>query len=370
MRNPVLSTSRWCIALAFGASLATLTAGPVVAAEAVPHTSAASDTLTLTPASNRGSTTDQNLFIVDNGGEVSWGAYAPCQLTGVSVTFSNGVTDAFPSTSSGTTAPGGVAVSRVVATGVNCTNTVGAIGITAMPDGGGYYVGYNTGDEDSYGDADLPSDAIGSSKTHIVAIAEATQDNGAEGYYEVSPTGVVTPVGATYYGSIAVALNAPIVGMAVTPDNGGYWLVASDGGVFAFGDAHYYGGMGGKHLNKPVVGMAADGATGGYWLVASDGGVFSFDAAFHGSTGNIVLNKPIVGMEAAPNGAGYRFVASDGGVFSFNLAFEGSLGSDPPPSPVVGMAPSGSIGYWVVEHDGDVQAFGSAPTVRQNPAPG
>ena len=37
---------------------------------------------------------------------------------------------------------------------------------------------------------------------------------------------------------------------------------------------------------------------GGYWLVASDGGVFSFgDAGFYGSTGNIVLNKPIVGME-------------------------------------------------------------------------
>jgi hypothetical protein len=35
----------------------------------------------------------------------------------------------------------------------------------------------------------------------------------------------------------------------------------------------------------------------GYWLVASDGGVFTFgDATFHGSTGNITLNKPIVGV--------------------------------------------------------------------------
>ena len=31
-------------------------------------------------------------------------------------------------------------------------------------------------------------------------------------------------------------------------------------------------------LNKPIVGMAADRATGGYWLVASDGGIFSFNA--------------------------------------------------------------------------------------------
>jgi hypothetical protein len=36
-------------------------------------------------------------------------------------------------------------------------------------------------------------------------------------------------------------------------------------------------------LVAPVVGMAADGATGGYWLAASDGGVFSFDAPFFGA---------------------------------------------------------------------------------------
>ncbi|MGC8466525.1 MAG: hypothetical protein ACP5O0_11480, partial [Acidimicrobiales bacterium] len=34
----------------------------------------------------------------------------------------------------------------------------------------------------------------------------------------------------------------------------------------------------------------------GYRLVASDGGIFSFgDAQFYGSTGNIKLNAPIVG---------------------------------------------------------------------------
>ena len=54
----------------------------------------------------------------------------------------------------------------------------------------------------------------------------------------------------------------------------------------------------------PVVGMAVDPATGGYWLVASDGGIFSFgDAPFLGSTGNIHLNQPIVGMSPWPMGA-------------------------------------------------------------------
>jgi hypothetical protein len=36
-------------------------------------------------------------------------------------------------------------------------------------------------------------------------------------------------------GSKLATLNAPIVGITSTPDGGGYWLVAADGGVFTFG---------------------------------------------------------------------------------------------------------------------------------------
>jgi hypothetical protein len=120
----------------------------------------------------------------------------------------------------------------------------------------------------------------------------------------------------------------------------GYWTVASDGGVFSFGDAKFHGSMGDKALNKPVVGMAATPDEDGYWLVASDGGVFSFgDAKFHGSTGNIALNKPVVGMAATPDGGGYWLVASDGGVFSFGDAvFFGSMGGKTLNAPMVGMA--------------------------------
>ena len=72
--------------------------------------------------------------------------------------------------------------------------------------------------------------------------------------------------------------------------------MASDGGIFTYGDAPFYGSMGGKPLNQPMVGMklTADGQ--GYWTMASDGGVFSFgDASFLGSMGGIPLNKPVVG---------------------------------------------------------------------------
>jgi hypothetical protein len=54
----------------------------------------------------------------------------------------------------------------------------------------------------------------------------------------------------------ARALAAPVVGIASTPDGRGYWEVASDGGVFAFGDAQFYGSMGARPLAKPVVGIA------------------------------------------------------------------------------------------------------------------
>lgn len=37
--------------------------------------------------------------------------------------------------------------------------------------------------------------------------------------------------------------NAPIVGIAITPSGKGYLLAAADGGVFAFGDAVYLGGV-------------------------------------------------------------------------------------------------------------------------------
>jgi len=88
--------------------------------------------------------------------------------------------------------------------------------------------------------------------------------------------------------------------MAATPDGGGYWLVASDGGLFSYGDAGFYGSAGAIHLNKPIVGMAATPDGGGYWLVASDGGLFSYgDAGFYGSHGSATLNAPIVGIAAA-----------------------------------------------------------------------
>jgi hypothetical protein len=89
--------------------------------------------------------------------------------------------------------------------------------------------------------------------------------------------------------------------MATTPTGKGYWLVASDGGVFSYGDAVFFGSTGNLVLNKPIVGMTPMPTGKGYWLVATDGGIFSYgDAGFFGSAGSLDLNKPVVGM--APSG--------------------------------------------------------------------
>ena len=73
--------------------------------------------------------------------------------------------------------------------------------------------------------------------------------------------------------------------------------MASDGGIFAFGDARFYGSMGGTPLTGRwwVSPSTSDGD--GYWEVASDGGIFAFgDAHFYGSMGGTPLNKPVVGI--------------------------------------------------------------------------
>jgi YVTN family beta-propeller protein len=170
---------------------------------------------------------------------------------------------------------------------------------------------------------------------------------------------------AQFYGSMGgKPLNQPVVAMAATPDGKGYWLVASDGGIFSFGDAQFYGSMGGKPLNEPIVGMTVAPTGKGYWEVASDGGLFAFGSAqFYGSMGGKPLNKPVVAMAAAPTGKGYWEVASDGGLFAFGAAgFHGSTGAMTLNEPIVGMAPTAhGHGYWLVASDGGIFAFGSAP---------
>jgi hypothetical protein len=188
---------------------------------------------------------------------------------------------------------------------------------------------------------------------------------GAQGYWlDASDGGIFTYPNNIFFGSTGgLKLNAPMVGMTAMPDNQGYWLVASDGGIFNFGDALFYGSRGGQALNKPIVGMAATPTGKGYWLVASDGGIFTYgDAGFFGSRGGQPINAPIVGMASTVDGQGYWLVGADGGIYSYgDASFYGSTGSLKLNKPVVGMAatPTG-LGYWLDASDGGIFNYGDA----------
>jgi hypothetical protein len=160
----------------------------------------------------------------------------------------------------------------------------------------------------------------------------------------------------------------------------GYWLVGSDGGIFNFGAAGFYGSTGSLHLQRPIVGITPTSDRSGYWLVASDGGIFAFgDAGFHGSIPGAglhpagsglahSLNAPIVGMVPSSDGAGYFMVASDGGVFAFGDArFAGSCpGIGGCQGTAVAVMPDATgNGYWVVTSSGSVYPFGDAANYGQ-----
>lgn len=180
--------------------------------------------------------------------------------------------------------------------------------------------------------------------------------------------------GSTSFTTLQVGTPAPT--SAQTPSGHGYWLVGSDGGIFTFGSAQFFGSTGSLNLQRPVVGMTPTGNRGGYWLVASDGGIFSFgNAGYFGSIPGLAiapagtsgtakrLNAPIVGMVPSSDDGGYFMVASDGGVFAFGDAkFEGSCpGIGGCSGLAVAVVPDASgSGYWLVTATGHVYTFGDA----------
>ena len=88
-----------------------------------------------------------------------------------------------------------------------------------------------------------------------------------------------------------------MVGMAATPDGKGYWLVASDGGIFTFGDANFDGSMPGVGDMGTAVSMAPAVGVDGYYILTAQGNVYAFGqapvvsgsgSAISGLTGNLI----------------------------------------------------------------------------------
>jgi hypothetical protein len=200
--------------------------------------------------------------------------------------------------------------------------------------------------------------------------------NGTTYYFEVVAQNTIGTTDSNEVNVTPKALPGAVTVTPTPPAHHGYWLVGSDGGIFSFGAAQFYGSMGGIALQRPVVGIVPTRDRGGYWLDASDGGVFSFgNTQFYGSIPGLdlnpagsgkphSLNAPIVGMVPSHDQGGYFMVASDGGVFAFGDAhFAGSCpGIGGCSGAAVAVMPDASgNGYWLVTSTGSVYTFGDAP---------
>jgi hypothetical protein len=187
--------------------------------------------------------------------------------------------------------------------------------------------------------------------------------------------GIFTFGSAQFYGSTgSLHLQRPVVGITPTTDRGGYWLVASDGGIFAFGDSGFYGSIPGlgiapagtpgttKRLNAPIVGMVPSADGGGYFMVGSDGGVFAFgDAKFEGSCPGIggCAGAAVAVMPDA-SGNGYWLVTSTGDIYTFGDAtYYGAPGPQSVPVTSAVRTPDGK-GYWILFSNGAVSGYGDA----------
>jgi hypothetical protein len=229
--------------------------------------------------------------------------------------------------------------------------------VLAGDDGGIFSYGQVPGHAGYFGSA-------GNLSLNAPVVGVASTPNGTGYWMAAADGGVFNYGGAGFYGSAGnLTLNAPVVGIASTPDGLGYWMAAADGGVFSYGDAIFHGSAGGLHLAAPIVGMVATPSGNGYWLVGADGGVFAYgDATFYGSAGGLHLAAPIVGIASAPGGTGYWLVGADGGVFAYGSAqFHGSLSGTPVATPISGI--SGTTdggGYWLVSQGGAVFNQGDA----------
>ena len=97
--------------------------------------------------------------------------------------------------------------------------------------------------------------------------------------------------------------------------------------------------------------------------MASDGGIFSFgDAAFYGSTGSIHLVQPIVAMAPTPDGKGYWMVAVRRRHLQLRRRrLPGSAAGGPGLDPAERVVSTASgHGYWVEEQNGTAYPFGDA----------
>jgi hypothetical protein len=183
------------------------------------------------------------------------------------------------------------------------------------------------------------------------------------GYWMLGSDGRVYAFGtAQHYGDAGLLPGARAVHLEPTPSGNGYWVVDDTGGVSSYGDAVYHGGPDGLTLRpgEKVTSLSSTSTGQGYWMFTDMGRVLPYgDAVSYGDMAKVRLNAPVLGSIVTPSGKGYYMVAADGGIFSFGDArFYGSMGGTRLNAPVESLVPDGDgAGYWLVASDGGIFAF-------------
>ena len=179
------------------------------------------------------------------------------------------------------------------------------------------------------------------------------------GYWMLGTDGVVYAFGdARHHGNATVASGA--VDLEPSPSGNGYWILDSRGTVTARGDVVSHGSAIGLADGERAVSLSRTPRGLGYWIFTDRGRVIPRgDARFLGDVSGLRLNGPVLDSIATPSGLGYYLVASDGGIFSFGDArFYGSTGDRRLNAPVQSLVPDpDGTGYWLVASDGGVFAF-------------
>ena len=126
-------------------------------------------------------------------------------------------------------------------------------------------------------------------------------------------------------------------------------MVASDGGVFAFGDARFAGccpGIGG--CSGAAVAVMPDASGNGYWLVTQTGHVYTFgDAPYLGAPGP--QSVPVTSAVRTPDGMGYWILLANGAVANYGDAGDSGaatgLGGLNPATAIFATADGGATGW-------------------------
>ncbi|MGB7050642.1 MAG: CHAP domain-containing protein [Acidimicrobiales bacterium] len=155
------------------------------------------------------------------------------------------------------------------------------VGMAATPDGGGYWLVAADGGIFSFGDASFYG-SMGGTPLNAPVTGMAASANG-HGYWLVAADGGIFAFGnAPFLGSQGgKPLDNPVIDMVAFPHNAGYLLVSTDGGIFGFGKFNYYGSIGGGYGGNPadvppIAGIALTPDQDGYWLLEPDGWNYNF----------------------------------------------------------------------------------------------